>query len=427
MRPPVLLFLLLTSIFSYVTCLSAEKETLNIKNPQLNCVTQATQSLIAWNEFLRNDLEALHQDGWYIYSLGMQEHNEFVIHVGKRSLGSYFIRSGKIDNGILLLKAAANYFERAGNYEVLTETFNEIGNGYVYKSEPINAISFFMRSLKTGKKSDDPTSVFLAEINLAQAYLQMKQFDKAQAILQNYKTQALHFKKFEAVSSAYALLGTIAQANQKMALAKEFFLKSAKFGFRSNSNSLIGQAYTNFAIALFLENKIDLAKSYFEKALFYRLKTNNGRSIAESYFNLGDYYSQTANQYLAINYFKKSLNIAKKNELFQDQIDALLALKECYIILNDQPNQLLIMNQLVECQQQKLNYSVQLMNQDNAVEQLVYEDKINYQAFMKIKQLNRYISEKNNLIFIFSLLLGVFFIGSIILMATQSIQTSRDN
>jgi hypothetical protein len=85
------------------------------------------------------------------------------------------------------------------------------------------------------------------------------------------------------------------------------------------------------------------------------------------------------------------------------------------------------MNQLVECQQQKLNYSVQLMNQDNAVEQLVYEDKINYQAFMKIKQLNRYISEKNNLIFIFSLLLGVFFIGSIILMATQSIQTSRDN
>jgi hypothetical protein len=67
------------------------------------------------------------------------------------------------------------------------------------------------------------------------------------------------------------------------------------------------------------------------------------------------------------------------------------------------------------------------MDQDNAVEQLVYEDKINYQAFMKIKQLNRYISEKNNLIFIFSLLLGVFFIGSIILMATQSIQTSRDN
>ena len=41
------------------------------------------------------------------------------------------------------------------------------------------------------------------------------------------------------------------------------------------------------------------------------------------------------------------------------------------------------------------------MNQDNAVEQLVYEDKINYQAFMKIKQLNRYISEKNNLMHLF--------------------------
>lgn len=424
MRP--LLFLVFHNFFLIIHCFSAINDQSKHYGPQLYCVTQATQSLIAWNDFLRNDLEALHQDGWAIYSLGIDEQNEFAIHVGKRSLGSYFIRTGKMDNGIQLLVSAAQYFEKAGNYEVLTETLNEIGNGFVYKNESNQAIVYFLRSLKMGKKSEDPTSSFLAEINLAQAYLQLKEYEKANAILQHYKKQALHYKKFEAVSSAYALLGTIAQMNN-LNLAKEYFLKSANFGFKSKANGLVGQAYTNYAIALFLENDITQAKTYFFKALKFRLKTKNSKSIAEAYFNLGDYFNQTNQLKIAISYYQKSLTVGIENNLFQDQIDALNSLNECYRVLNDTPNQLKTMSQIVDCQQQKLNLSKQFILQDVELENIMLEDKLKKEASYKIKSLKRNIQDKNKLIFIFSLIYGFLFIGSIVFMAKQSIQASRKN
>lgn len=420
-------YLILFSLFAFNLCYTSDNKTSEKKSAQLLCVTQATQSLLNWNDYLRNDLAALHQDGWSIYSIGLDQKNAFAIHVGKRSLGSYFIRSGKIENGIQLLKDAASYFHRAGNFEVLTETLNEIGNGYVYQSESGKAIPFYLKSLNVGKKSDDPTSSFLAEINLAQAYMQLKLYDKAHAMLVDYKNKALQFNKFEAISSAYALLGSIAQLQNKMPLAKEFYLKSARFGFRSKANGLIGQAYTNYAIALFMENNFKLAEIYFEKALKFRLKTKNSRSIAESYYNLGDFYSQLEQLTEATIYFEKSYKIANENELFQDQIDALNAINELYKQSNNTQKQLETVQLLVKCQEEKLNNKITMTLQDAEMEQLIIEDKFQQQIQLKTNRLRSQISEKNDLIILFFILFGCVFFGSIVYIANQSIQTSRKN
>lgn len=420
-------YLILFTLFIYTSCYSSGNNPSEKKSAQLLCVTQATQALSNWNDYLRNDLSALHQDGWAIYSIGLDQKNAFAIHVGKRSLGSYFIRSGKIENGIQLLKDAARYFKRAGNYEVLTETLNEIGNGYVYQSESGKAIPFFLQSLKVGEKSDDPTSSFLAEINLAQAYMQLKEYDKANALLLDYKNKALQYNKFEAVSSAYALLGSLAQLQEKAPLAKEFYLKSASFGFRSKANGLIGQAYTNYAIALFLESNFNLAKIYFERALKFRLKTKNSRSIAESYYNLGDFYTQLEQFSKAIYFFEKSYKISEENELFQDQIDALNSINELYKQTNNTKKQLETVQLLVKCQEQKLNKKMSLTLQDAEMEQLLIKDKFQQQMQISTNRLHSQISEKNDLIMLFFMIFGCFFFGAIIFIANQSIQASRKN
>lgn len=420
-------YLILFTLFSFTTCYSSGNKPSEKKTAQLLCVTQATQALSNWNDYLRNDLAALHQDGWAIYSFGLDQKNAFAIHVGKRSLGSYFIRSGKIENGIQLLKDAARYFHRAGNYDVLTETLNEIGNGYVYLSESGKAIPFYLKSLKVGEKSNDPTSSFLAEINLAQAYIQLKEYDKANALLLDYKNKALQYNKFEAVSSAYALLGSLAQLQEKVPLAKEFYLKSASFGFRSKANGLIGQAYTNYAIALFLESNFNLAKIYFERALKFRLKTKNSRSIAESYYNLGDFYTQLEQFSEAISFFEKSYKIALVNELFQDQIDALNAINELYKQINNTQKQLETVQLLVKCQEEKLNKKIIITLQDAEMEQILIEDKFQQQIQISTNRLHSQIAEKNELINLFFMIFGCFFFGVIIFITNQSIQASRKN
>jgi hypothetical protein len=40
--------------------------------------------------------------------IGMESENDFAINVGKRSLGSYLIRTGKQDEGIKYLKQSKN-------------------------------------------------------------------------------------------------------------------------------------------------------------------------------------------------------------------------------------------------------------------------------------------------------------------------------
>lgn len=290
----------------------------------------ATQSLENWNYYLRNDLDSLKSDAVQIMLMGYDGKNDFAINTGKRSLGSYLIRTSQQLKGIYYLKAANIYFEKRENFVIQTEILNEIGNGYLNNGKPIEAEKYYLKSLKCGKNSTDPTSAFLAEVNLAQAYIYSGNDDKAEAILQHYKTESLKRNKFEAVSSAYALLGTIAENKKNVPLAKEYYRKSADFGFKSKATSLIAQAYNNMAIVFFQENELERSLEYFQKALDLRLQTKNSKSISESYYNLGDYYNLSKVYDKAIEYFLICKDYSKNKILVKEELDAILAISEVY-------------------------------------------------------------------------------------------------
>ena len=295
-------------------------------NAQAKIQAAAQISLENWNLYMRNDLDSLKLDGLHIYRLGVKGGNPFAIHVGKRSLGSYLIRTGNQEKGIEYLKAANVYFAKKENYILQTETLNEIGNGYLYFSKPRVAEKYYLKSLKCGKKSPDPTSAFLAEVNLAQAYIDMGNTTKATAILNHYKNQAKKMKKLESVSNAYALLGAIQSGKGKFSLSKELFRKSAYYGFASNAIAQIAHAYTNMAIVYFQEGNQKEALKYFNKSLEIRLKTKNVRSISESYFNLGEYYSGIGDVQTAALYYEKCQAYCKENNLLKEEMETLLSL-----------------------------------------------------------------------------------------------------
>ena len=295
-------------------------------NAQAKIQAAAQISLENWNLYMRNDLDSLKLDGLHIYRLGVKGGNPFAVHVGKRSLGSYLIRTGNQEKGIEYLKAANVYFTKKENYILQTETLNEIGNGYLYFSKPRVAEKYYLKSLKCGKKSPDPTSAFLAEVNLAQAYIDMGNTTKASAILNHYKNQAKKMKKLESVSNAYALLGAIQSGKGKFSLSKELFRKSAYYGFASNAIAQIAHAYTNMAIVYFQEGNQKEALNYFNKSLEIRLKTKNVRSISESYFNLGEYYSGIYDFQTAALYYEKCQDYCKENNLLKEEMEVLLSL-----------------------------------------------------------------------------------------------------
>jgi tetratricopeptide (TPR) repeat protein len=328
MKPPIfcLILLQLTS-FQLIAQELARK---SVKMSEQEIKERAIESLDNWNYFMRNNLDSLKIDAFEMLFLGLENKNNFAINVGKRSLGSYLIRTGEADKGLSYLKSSNSYFEEREDYLIQTEVLNELGNGYLYAGKPVMAEKYFLKSLKCGKNSPDPTSAFLAEANLAQAYIYLQNYDKAEAYLQHYKLECLKIGKLESVANAYAFLGQIALIRRKHALAKEYFLKSAGFGIKSKSKVLVAHAYNNIAIAYFEERKMDASLAFFQKALELRLKTKNAKSICESYYNIGGLYVELKHYDKALDYYTRCENYSKSNNLLKEAMDVNLAISEMY-------------------------------------------------------------------------------------------------
>jgi tetratricopeptide (TPR) repeat protein len=309
------------------------------------------RSIANWNYYMRNDLDSLKLDAYHIMMIGFDYKNEQAINVGKRSLGTYLSRTGQPGRGISYLRSSLTHFQKTGDAVIETEILNEIGNAYLNTGKPKEAELYYLKSLKAGKNSPDPTSAFLAESNLAQAYIGMGNLDKASGILHHYKNESLKLMKLEAVSNAYALLGTIEQQKENFKLAREYFRKSAEFGFRSKTKSQIAHAYNNMAIVYFQENDQTASLEYFKKALEIRQQTGNSRSVSESYFNLGSYYLELAKYPEALDYFEISEKYSKKKSLLKEEMDAVRAIADIHKLTGDTKSALTTMERFVQLQE----------------------------------------------------------------------------
>lgn len=328
MKPPIFCLILLQLTSFQLLAQGFAKKSVKMSEQEIK--ERAIESLDNWNYFMRNNLDSLKIDAVEILFLGLENKNNFAINVGKRSLGSYLIRTGETDKGLRYLTSSNSYFEEREDYLLQTEVLNELGNGYLYAGKPVMAEKYFLKSLHCGKNSPDPTSAFLAEANLAQAYINLQNYDKAEAYLQHYKVECLKIGKLESVANAYASLGQIALIRKKHALAKEYFQKSAGFGLKSKSKALVAHAYNNMAIAYFEEHKTDSSLAFFQKALELRLKTKNAKSICESYYNIGGLYVELKHFDKALDYYTLCENHSKSKNLLKEEMDVNLAISDMY-------------------------------------------------------------------------------------------------
>ncbi len=271
---------------------------------------------------MRTDLYALREDAVKTIIRGVEEKNDFAINVGKRSLASYLVRNQGDPGAIVLLQDAAHYFVNIGDEVLATETYNELGNAHLLLGNTSLAVEYFHESLEIGKSSHDPTSSFLAEVNLAQAYLIKGDTTKAIGLLEDYKRRSMNLKKFEAVANSYVILGQISQNQGNKKLSDEYFEKSARYGLRSNARLIRAQALTNLAIVAFNENLKERAEKLFLEAFVLYSKVGSTIRIAESMFNNATLYLENNELTKAHSWYKRMLNYSLKHLLTQSMNDA---------------------------------------------------------------------------------------------------------
>jgi tetratricopeptide (TPR) repeat protein len=381
---------------------------------------KAALGLKLWETMHKNDIDSLKKISFDLVLEGVEARNDFAVAVGKRSLGSCLIRSGEPKKGIDLLKESLVYFREIGDKAIETEILNEIGNGYLNKGLPVEAEKYYLQSLKLGKDSPDPTSAFLSEINLGQAYIGMKNYDKAKSIIQHYKQESLKLGKLEAVANAYASLGTIEQHSQNIPLAMEYFKKSADFGRESKSTSQIAHALNNMAIVHFQEDDWEKAMELFKEALELRLKTGNARYIAESYFNIGGLYFEMGDYKNADVYYKKCLSFARDKKLQRDEMDALLAITELYKIQKKDKEVVCLLEEYIKLQE--IYYSQIAAENSESVE--IFESINQLETKNKVKdgeiKLKKLAESQNRIWYVVYGLGGLTFIVLLVLLVFKN-------
>lgn len=327
-RTSIVLLFLFIALQYWNKGMAQDKYTVKSFYEEKNLDKKAAIANRLWDQMHQSNIDTLRQIAVEMIILGNEERNTLAINIGKRALGSSLIRSGEGEKGIAYLRAALIYFRKQGNRLMEVELLSEIGNGYLNLGEASKAENYYLQSLKAGKYCDDPTAKFMAEINLAQAYIQLKDYPKAISYLMHYKGESLKLGKLESVGSAYALLGNIEEIRENFPLATEYYQKSADFGKRSKSKNQVAHALNNLAIVYFRKGMPDSSLILFERALELRQEVGNARFIAESYFNIGGLYFELGKYDKAEEFYDKSLVFAQSKNLRREEMDAIMSLIE---------------------------------------------------------------------------------------------------
>lgn len=282
------------------------------------------------NNYVKKDLDSL----LIVVKMQLHASNEVAnrpgIICGWNGLGNVLIRKGRETEGIQYLRKVKNYYLEVSDFMKVAECLNEIGNGYVYMGKHQDAVEWYLQSLEYANLITEYAKG--ADINLAQAYLHLQEYEKAIEYAENHRDYNLKTTNYRNVANAFAVIGKIEMAKGNNERAIYNFEQSYQFCSRDPDNVMLGHTFNNLGIAYFMNGEVELSREAFLQGLAYRQKVNNTRLICDSYNNIASLYLELEEYNTAINYAQKGMDLAKKNDLLDSQMELLQLMKDIYSV-----------------------------------------------------------------------------------------------
>ncbi len=328
-------------------------------------------------KYMRNNLDSLRLLSTQLLLLGKENNFDYSTAMGENGLGSYFLRTGKQEEAIQHLKSSLVYFKSIGDYQIVSEILNEIGNSYAMDGAYSNAIESYIASIDFGSISKDETASFNGKIGLAKAYFALGDTLKGEMTMHKYIKECIKHEKYQSVSNAYSYLGMIEQDKGNLEESFSYLDRSIFYGLKSDSKIQLSHVYTNKAILFFTTESYDSSLYYFERALDLRKELNQSRQICESYFNLASFYIERGNLEEAITQVNQSIDIAKRNSLIQDEYDGVELLEFIYGEMEDsiaQKKQTKLLKDLSLKLDEKKELNKELVSYINEIEASIYNE-----------------------------------------------------
>ena len=140
-------------------------------------------------------------------------------------IGLNFEEFGDLKKSIQYYNSGVSYARLAKNDTIENYLYNNIGNLYYFRlKDSKNGLYYYQKSYELSKRIDAPRDIAFAEINLADVYLELNEFDKGKYYLQLVEKKMTP-DDYELGMSYYSLMGYYFEMKNDFANAEKNYLK----------------------------------------------------------------------------------------------------------------------------------------------------------------------------------------------------------
>ncbi|CAL67310.1 tetratricopeptide repeat-containing hybrid sensor histidine kinase/response regulator [Christiangramia forsetii] len=258
------------------------------------------------------------EDSHDLLNLAKEKNNLYYVSHAYNSLGHAYLDQKDSARARKNYALGLEYAQRVGNDTILMRSYNNLGNIYSEIPETTEkGIDYYNKVIDLAKKLNDPSELIIPKANIGWTYLDNNKYQEAYP----YLKESLQLMDSIATlgdknrsyfySQIYMLHGRYFGHEKQFDTASYFFDKSIELAVADSLVLPAAEAYK--AYAKMLEEEGD-----FEAAYMAQLKFNEYNSMVFESEKLRQ--MEIANARFSISEYKKNLEIAEREQNYQDEI-----------------------------------------------------------------------------------------------------------
>lgn len=234
------------------------------------------------------------------------------------------------DTTYLLAKKAFLLVKKNKDKKNQPKILNLLGGYFQIKTDYLQAIDYYQKSLKIGEELKDPDAMLVAIGNIGALYILLGQHQKALEYQLKSKAIAEKNNRLDKLASIYNNLCLIYNEFKDYKKGVEYGNKSLEIYKKLNDRNGVCAATGNIGNIYEGQKKYDKALQYFLICYQISLETENTYEEVKSMMDIGQIYFIKKNYPEALKFYMKAMDLAKSNEDDANLKSAYFGLYETY-------------------------------------------------------------------------------------------------
>ncbi len=298
----------------------------------LHVIAQTKQdtSLFKLYSFLENNVSSSEEVSVYsdsCLSIALRLNISKYLAIAYTQKGSYFFARGDIKKSLLNHLKAFDIAKRENNKLIMSKCLNNIANSYDVMGIYDKALSCYFQSLKLKQELNLVDKIYMAKLNIAIVYYNLKEYKKAIAYIEEGLPDCIKYNDEYRLAMAYSNLGNVYADMKEYEKSASFYEKAITIAKKTEDYSQYTNSIMGLANNMYLTKRYLKAIEYADTALKIAEENNFSEYVAGSKNELGENYVELKKYDLAEKNLLEALSMAKENEIA-------LEIKSSYEILS---------------------------------------------------------------------------------------------